>query len=282
MVNILHKSVTVSLPKLSLVAELRRAIVKDHLSLVYLPQVNLRTGRITGVEALARWYHLELGWIPPSEFIPLAEETGFIMPLTLWVANAALRQLESWHQEGLAMNISINISAANLQATEFPEQVRGLLARYVVPYPRLGIEMAESAIMTDSECAIAALTQMKEMGLKLALDDFGTGCSALSYLARLPIDEVKIDRPFIKNVSSHKNNRIIVQAIINLAHDLGLRVVAEGVETQAEKDLLLELRCDEAQGFYFTQPLPAAELMVWLREHCCQAGDDLRCLRQML
>src|ERR687898_963521 len=128
MVNILHKSVTVSLPKLSLVAELRRAIVKDHLSLVYLPQVNLRTGRITGVEALARWYHLELGWIPPSEFIPFAEETGFIMPLTLWVANAALRQLEYWHQEGLAMNISINISAANLQATEFPEQVRGLLA----------------------------------------------------------------------------------------------------------------------------------------------------------
>ncbi|HYY25514.1 MAG TPA: EAL domain-containing protein, partial [Candidatus Udaeobacter sp.] len=262
----LPKRKTAGISRLSLVGELRRAIVHDHLSLVYQPKVDLRASRITGVEALARWRHLELGWIPPTEFIPLAEETGFIMPLSLWVINSALRQCEAWSREDLIMSVAVNLSTLNLQATEFPEQVKGLIASYRVPQIQLGFEITETAIMTDPERAIAALTQMKDMGLKLSIDDFGTGHSSLAYLGTLPVHELKIDKSFIKKMTTHKNHKFIVQSIIDLAHRLGLGVVAEGVETQSEKDLLVELQCDEAQGFYFAQPLPPTELNVWLSE----------------
>jgi EAL domain-containing protein (putative c-di-GMP-specific phosphodiesterase class I) len=273
---VLPKRKTAGISRLSLVGELRRAIVHDHLSLVYQPKVDLRASRITGVEALARWRHLELGWIPPTEFIPLAEETGFIMPLSLWVINSALRQCEAWSREDLIMSVAVNLSTLNLQATEFPEQVKGLIASYRVPQIQLGFEITETAIMTDPERAIAALTQMKDMGLKLSIDDFGTGHSSLAYLGTLPVHELKIDKSFIKKMTTHKNHKFIVQSIIDLAHRLGLGVVAEGVETQSEKDLLVELQCDEAQGFYFAQPLPPTELNVWLSEQPRARGEALK------
>jgi diguanylate cyclase (GGDEF)-like protein len=254
---------------LTLFADLRRAIVENQLFLLYQPKVDLRTSRVTGVEALARWRHPRLGIVSPIRFIPLAEQTGLIMPLTLWVIHAALSQCGDWNHDNLDLRMSVNLSTWNLQASELPDQISGLLASCGVPSSQLQLEITESAIMANPERTMENVTRMRNMGLSFSIDDFGTGYSSLAYLQKLPVDEIKIDKSFIMNMTTHKEDMVIVRSIIDLGHNLGLKVVAEGVEDQSIKDVLLKLGCDGVQGYYFSRPLPPAELTSWLRKQAC-------------
>jgi diguanylate cyclase (GGDEF)-like protein len=246
--------------RLALVGELRRAIVDNQLFLLYQPKIDLQTGQITGVEALVRWRHPRLGVTLPDQFIPLAERTGLIMPLTLWVLHEALRQCHKWHQAGIQLNVAVNISMLNLQSRALPDQLNGLLKAWEVPPDSLGLEITESTIMADPARTMEIVRQMSEMGLQLAIDDFGTGYSSLAYLSKLPIDEIKIDKSFVINMATQKEDIVIVRSTIDLAHNLGLKVVAEGVENQATQEKLALLGCDAAQGFHISRPLPADEI----------------------
>lgn len=246
--------------QLTLIADLRRAIVENELSLLYQSKVNLRESSVTGMEALARWNHPGLGLIPPDRFIPLAERTGLIMPLTLWVLHEALHQHKVWSDKKLNLTMAVNLSTWNLQAEELPDQISGLLSSAEVPPSRLELEITESAIMANPELALKNVTRMKKMGLRFSIDDFGTGYSSLAYLKKFPIDEIKIDKSFVMNMAKSQEDVVIVHSIIDLGHNLGLKVVAEGVEDRESMDLLTKLGCDEAQGYYFSRPLPPGEV----------------------
>jgi diguanylate cyclase (GGDEF)-like protein len=250
--------------RLFLMGELRRALVQDQLFLVYQPKINLRTGQTAGVEALVRWEHPQFGVIRPNRFIPLAEKTGLIMPLTLWVIHAALRQCQVWQQIGLDITTAVNLSAWNLQSDQLPEQLEGLLKSCAVDPSRLQLEITESAIMVDPTRALTNLKRMRGMGLKFAIDDFGTGYSSLAYLKRLPVNEIKIDKSFVLNMPDDEDDIVIVRSTIDLGHNLGLDVVAEGVESQEALRQLAALKCDSAQGFYMSQPLTDTDLTSWL------------------
>lgn len=252
--------------RLALAGDLRRAIVKDQLFLLYQPKINLQTGQIAGVEALVRWNHPRLGILQPDQFVPLAEKTGLIMPLTLWVLHEALRQCYNWRQGGIELDVAANISMLNLQSQALPEQVAGLLRNCDVPPSSFGLEITESTIMADPVRTMAIVKQMSEMGLKFAIDDFGTGYSSLAYLSKLPIDEIKIDKSFVINMATQEDDTVIVRSTIDLAHNLGLKVVAEGVENQATKDKLALLGCDAAQGFHMGRPISADEVTRQLKD----------------
>ena len=252
--------------RLFLMGELRRALVQDQLFLVYQPKINLRTGQTNGVEALVRWEHPQFGVIRPNRFIPLAEKTGLIMPLTLWVIHTALRQCQVWQQLGLDITTAVNLSAWNLQSEQLPEQIEGLLKSCAVDPSRLQLEITESAIMVDPTRALTNLKRMRGMGLKFAIDDFGTGYSSLAYLKRLPVNEIKIDKSFVLNMPDDDDDIVIVRSTIDLGHNLGLDVVAEGVESQEALRQLAAFKCDAAQGFYMSQPLNDTELTSWLLE----------------
>lgn len=252
--------------RLALMGELRQGIVHDQLFLVYQPKVDLQTGRVEGVEALVRWKHPRLGVIPPDQFIPVAEQTGLIMPLTLWVLNDALRQWHKWREAGLELNVAANLSMLNLHSRALPHQIEGLLKACNVPSGFLGLEITESSIMEDPTRAMEILKQMSDMGLQFAIDDFGTGYSSLAYLKKLPVDELKIDKSFVMNMASEEDDTVIVRSTIDLGHNLGLKVVAEGVENQETIEKLTLLGCDIAQGYHLSRPLPAAELTRWLTE----------------
>jgi diguanylate cyclase (GGDEF)-like protein len=250
--------------QLSLMAELRRAMTEDQLFLVYQPKINLRTGRIYGVEALVRWKHPALGIIRPARFISLAEQTGLIMPLTLWVLHEALRQCHAWQKMGLDVTTAVNLSVWNLQSQELPDQISGLLKTCAVEPDLLQLEITESAIMMDPARSMETLKRINHMGLKFSIDDFGTGYSSLAYLKKLPVQEIKIDRSFVSNMASDRDDLVIVRSTVDLGHNLGLHVVGEGVEDQETLERLSELDCDAAQGFYISRPLPATELTHWL------------------
>jgi len=252
--------------RLALMGELRRAIVDNQLFLLYQPKIDLQTGQIAGVEALARWRHPRLGVLLPDQFIPLAERTGLIMPLTLWVLHEALRQCHKWHQAGLKLNVAANISMLNLQSRALPDQVAGLLRAWEVPPSSFGLEITESMIMADPARTMEILKRMSEMGLQFSIDDFGTGYSSLAYLKKLPVDEIKIDKSFVINMATQEDDIVIVRSTIDLGHNLGLKVVAEGVENQATKEKLALLGCDAAQGFHLSYPLPADELSRRLKD----------------
>jgi len=246
--------------RFTLGAELRQAIRDDALLLHYQPQAALATGRITDVEALARWPHPTRGLIPPDEFIPLAEQTGAIAPLTWWALETALRQARAWRRSGRLLGVAVNLSAANLRDPRLTGKILTLLRRYATPPSILRIELTESAIMGDPEHAIDVLARLTGCGVRLSVDDFGTGYSSLAYLKRLPIDELKIDRSFVCDMIGDPTDAAIVASTIDLGHSLGLRVVAEGVEDEETWRRLAELGCDLAQGYYLSRPLPAAEL----------------------
>jgi EAL domain-containing protein (putative c-di-GMP-specific phosphodiesterase class I) len=246
--------------------ELRQAIDSDQLLLHYQPKRDFQTRRVTGVEALVRWQHPEHGLIPPDEFIVPAEKTGLIKPLTHWVLRTALCQCLTWHQQGLRFGIAVNLSARNLQDPQLPDQVAKLLFDCALPQGSLGLEITESIIMTEPVRAMEVLTQLNQMGIRLSIDDFGTGYSSLGYLNRLPVEEIKIDRSFIKDMVVDEDAAVIVRSTIELGRNLGLKVVAEGVENQAIWDKLSALGCDAAQGYYMCRPLPVAELTRWLTE----------------
>lgn len=258
--------------RLALMGQLRQAIETGQLILYYQPKIDLRTGRIIGMEALVRWIHPEFGLIPPDEFITPAEKTGLIRPLTLWVVEAALRQCRAWQEEGRAFSVSVNVSARNLLDSQLPDQIAGLLQTHGVSPGQLELEITESAIMADPAKAMGILTRFNRMGGSLSIDDFGTGYSSLGYLRKLPVDTIKIDKSFVKNMTEDENDATIVRSTIDLGHNLGLRVVAEGVENQEIWDQLVALGCDAAQGYYISRPIPAAEMGRWLTEVAPQKG----------
>jgi EAL domain-containing protein (putative c-di-GMP-specific phosphodiesterase class I) len=256
-----------ALERLSLERSLRRALERDELRLHYQPQYDLANGRVVGVEALIRWQHPEEGLISPGRFMPFAEETGLILPIGAWVLERACWQNREWQSAGLpALRMSVNISALQFRQPGFAETVRhallvsGLDARY------LELEVTESVIMHDAERVTAALAELKRMGLELAIDDFGTGYSSLSYLKRFPIDRLKIDQSFVRDIPSDGEDAAIISAIIGLTRNLGLRTIAEGVETNEQLEFLREQGCDEVQGYLLSRPLTPEACAQLLRE----------------
>ena len=247
--------------------DLRRALAESQLSLHYQPKVDLVTGRIIGAEALARWRNTQTGqFVPPDRFIAVAEEAGLIHPLGEWVMNEACRQLAQWRQQGLPhMPVAINLSAVQLQQQELPEMIRRTLDAHKLDASSLEIELTESAVMDNPGEATVALRLLKALGLRIAIDDFGTGYSSFAYLNRFPVDVLKVDRSFVDGLTHDHSAGAIVSSIIALAHRIGLRVVAEGVETEAQLEHLREQGCDEIQGYYFSRPVSATEFAQMLK-----------------
>ncbi len=246
--------------RLALMGALRRAIDENQLFLVYQPQVCIKTGRVVGVEALVRWRHPERGVIPPDQFILLAEHAGLIKPLTLWVLTAALRQCRGWHDQGIVVSVAVNLSARSLQDAGLPDQVAAILHHAGAVPGSLEMEITESVIMADPARALEILTRLNAMGVRLSIDDFGTGYSSLSYLKKLPVESIKIDKSFVISMVTDPDDAVIVRSTIDLAHTLGLKVVAEGVERRETWDRLAALGCDSAQGYYLSRPQPADDL----------------------
>jgi len=252
--------------RLALVGELRAAIEQGALTLHYQPQVDLGNGRVCGVESLVRWPHPERGLIPPDAFIPLAEQTGLIAPLTEWVLGEAMRQARAWQRAGLLLAVSVNLSMWNLHDPTLPDRVAALLREHGLSPAWLRLELTESALMADAERALAVLTRLAALGVGLAVDDFGAGYSSLAYLKKLPVNELKIDKGFVRELATDATDAAIVTSTVALGHALGLRVVAEGIEDRATWEALVGMGCDTAQGYYLSRPLPADALAQWLRD----------------
>ncbi len=255
-----------SADRLGLLAELRRALEHEELVLHYQPKVDLASGAVIGVEALVRWQHPTRGLLPPDEFVPLAERTGAVADLTQWVVDTALAQHRRWRDEGIDLPVAVNLAAANVVDRALPERIAELLAKYDVGGDRLECEISEHTVMGDPLRATEVLARLRALGVRLSLDDFGTGHSSLAYLKRLPLDEVKIDRSFVAGMAEDENDAVIVRSTIDLARNLGLAVVAEGVETAEVMRGLADLCCDTAQGFHVSRPLPPERLTAWLRD----------------
>jgi diguanylate cyclase (GGDEF)-like protein len=255
--------------RLALLSEMRRAIEQKELVLHYQPIVDIGTGEVTGAEALARWQHPVHGLVPPGEFIPLAERTGLIRELTLYVLEAGLDQISCWRREGIDLTLSVNLSARNLLDRSLAATVARLLESRDVPAQRLQLELTENTIMRDPTRSLAVLSELRNLGVRLAVDDFGTGYSSLSYLKHLPVTELKIDRSFVMQMRMDESDERIVQSTIDLSRNLGLRVVAEGVEDGETLTRLGEIGCHDAQGFYLSRPLPAEAFAAW---HADRAG----------
>ena len=252
--------------RLSLMSELRRGLAAGEVGFAYQPKYDLALGRVTAVEALVRWHSPTRGYVPPDEFIPLAERTGDVRLLTEWGLGEAVRQAAAWRAEGLDLTVAVNISAADLLNRDMPGLVHGLLRRYDLPAARLQLEVTESAVMQDADRALDVLGMLAAMGLGLAIDDFGTGYSSLGYLKRLPVRELKIDRSFVTNLATSEEDSILVRSTIELGHNLGLVVTAEGVEDEATVQKLRAYRCDMLQGYHLGRPLPPAELARFLEQ----------------
>jgi diguanylate cyclase (GGDEF)-like protein len=250
----------------SLMGELRRAVEHDELTLFYQPKILLDGRGEYFVEALLRWEHPQRGLVGPPDFIPFAEQTGYIKFITQWVLDAAVRQCAQWRKDGLPINVSINISARDLLSPELPQRFAEMLARYACDATWVWLEIAESAIFDDPGHALANLERLRAQGCRISIDDYGTGYSSLAYLKRLPVDELKIDRSFVNGMVENYNDEVIVRSTIELAHNLGLRVVAEGVETSAMLRRLKDLHCDMAQGYLMSRPIPAEDIPRYMRE----------------
>jgi diguanylate cyclase (GGDEF)-like protein/PAS domain S-box-containing protein len=264
-----------STQRLSLMGELHYSIEHEGLQLYYQPKISMKTGWITGVEALLRWVHPNRGMIPPDQFILPAEQTGLIHPLTRWVKLAAIRQYKAWHDAGTELNIAINISARNLLDPKLPSSVAEQLRAAGVSPNCMTFEITESAIMADPVKALEILVRLHEMGIRLSIDDFGIGYSSLVYLKKLPVDTIKIDKSFVINMIHDKNDAVIVRSTIDLAHNLGLEVIAEGVESEEIWNRLTEMGCDTAQGYYMCRPIPADQLSQWLKESPWAEGKEI-------
>ena len=252
--------------RLSLIGELRRAVENNEFVLFYQPKIDLATGSVKYAEALVRWQHPQRGFVPPDQFIPFAEKTGYVKAITRWVIDRALAQCAQWQAQGLMINVSINISARDLLNPELADFFLASMQTHGVPPQRLWLEITESAIMEDPQFALETLERLHAMGLTLSIDDFGTGYSSLAYLKKLPVDELKIDKSFVMGMVGDKDDATIVRSTIDLAHNMGLKVVAEGVESSEILELLRDLGCDLAQGYFISRPLPADRFEQWLRE----------------
>ncbi len=252
---------------MTVAGELRRAIEGGDLELYLQPKVEIVSGRVCGAEGLVRWRHAERGMIPPGEFIGLAESTGLIRPLTEWVVETAFRLNHAWSTRGCALPIAVNLSARNLRDESLLERLRQLQAVWNLAPGLFEIEITESAVMEDAEFALRVLHGLREQGIALYIDDFGTGYSSLSYLQKLPVEYIKIDQSFVHNMPASKDSLLIVRSTIDLAHDIGRKVVAEGVETRQHWDQLATFGCDIAQGYFIARPMPAEDFQAWMRDY---------------
>jgi diguanylate cyclase (GGDEF)-like protein len=265
-----------ALERLTLENQLRRAVERNEFVLYYQPKVDVSSGHIIGAEALVRWRHPELGIVSPAKFIPIAEETGLIVEIGQWVLRAACAQIQAWMQRGLPpLSISVNVSGAQFKQRKVWHAVRGALAHSSLPPGQLVLELTESMLMENATDSIEMLNELKEMGLKLAVDDFGTGYSSLTYLSRFPLDELKIDRSFVSGLPGERHSLAIVGAIIALARELNLRVVAEGVETREQLQFLRARECDEYQGYLCSRPAPPEAFAILMRRQPSQRAIDI-------
>jgi diguanylate cyclase (GGDEF)-like protein/PAS domain S-box-containing protein len=252
---------------LSMESELRRALERDEFVLHYQPKVSLATGRITGVEALLRWRHPERGLVPPGDFIPLLEETGLVVQTGDWVLRAVCAQLKEWERAGLEpVPVAINLSARQFLSPNLGQTIKRVLGEHDVHSGLLEVEITESSIMTNAEEAIRTLEYLQTLGVQAAIDDFGTGYSSLSYLKRFPLRALKIDRSFVRDITTDVDDATITQAVISMAHSLGLKVIAEGVETEAQLEFLQRYGCDEVQGYLYSKPIPGDECATMIAE----------------
>ncbi len=256
---------------LVLAGELRQALDRDELLMHYQPKVDLARGEVVGLEALVRWHHPREGLMSPERFINLAEQTGLVRPLTLWVLNAVLRQCASWRNQGIEMPVAINLSVLNLQDPYLEQQFAELLDAWDLPPSVIEVEVTESAAIEDPERAQFMLGRLSRLGIPVALDDFGTGYSSMVHLKKLPINTIKIDKSFVRDMESDPDDAVIVGAIIDLAHNLGLDVVAEGVEDRACWERLIAMKCNVVQGFYISRPLDSRAVTHWLLQ---RSSDD--------
>ncbi|HEY7946146.1 MAG TPA: GGDEF domain-containing phosphodiesterase, partial [Acidimicrobiales bacterium] len=248
--------------RLSIEAGLHRAVERNELVLHYQPAIRLADGALVGVEALARWQRPGHGIVAPAEFIPIAEQTGLIIPIGAWVLEEACRQGAEWRRQfnGEGPRVAVNVSALQLTQTGFPGRVGAVLLRTGLPASALCLELTESVLIDDAGSARAALTELRAQGVAVALDDFGTGYASLGYLQQYPVDELKVDRSFVSQLGPNVARGAIVRSVVDLAHSLGMSVVAEGVETLDQLVALRRMGCDTAQGYYFSEPVPAPEL----------------------
>jgi len=261
-----HSMSTSAFERLAMENDLHRAFSNGEFEVYYQPRIDLRTAAVVGLETLLRWHHPEKGIVRPADFILASEECGLIVPIGEWALRTACRQLHRWVGDGLvAVRLGINLSACQFRQTLFNQMLGDSVQEAGIPPAWLELEMTERVILEDIQGGGRALRDLKRMGVHLSLDDFGTGYSSLSLLRRLPIDTLKIDNSFVRDVGTDADNAAIVVAVIGLAHSLRMRVAAEGVETPQQLEFLREHGCDEAQGYYFAEPAPAAEMERWLR-----------------
>src|SRR4051794_29287965 len=265
--------------RLTLLGDLRRALqTTDELRLEYQPKISTNTGQVYGVEALLRWDHPVRGPIPPASFIPVVETTGLIDELTFHVLRLALAQQRRWYSQGIELPVSVNLSARSLLDSRFPDRVEQLLAEQGLPPQALILELTETSMMVNPDAAVVILTRLAEQGIRLSIDDFGTGYSSMSYLKSLPVSELKIDRSFVMDLPRNEDNAVLIQSAVDLGHNLGLNVVAEGVEDEATLQRLREMGCDLAQGYHIRRPAPAEALDDWMMANISSApthqGDN--------
>ena len=247
--------------------DLREALVRNQFHLVYQPQISYRDQRIVGVEALIRWIHPEHGFVPPDQFIPLAEQNGTIIAIGEWVLDQACKQLREWHDQGFTdLRMAVNLSTVQLHHSELPRVVNNLLQIYRLPPRSLELEVTETGLMEDISTAAQHLLSLRRSGALIAIDDFGTGYSSLSYLKSLPLDKIKIDKSFVQDLIDDDDDATIVRAIIQLGKSLGMQVIAEGVETAEQEAYIISEGCHEGQGYFYSKPLPARELLSYLKQ----------------
>lgn len=262
--------------RLTLVGELKHALRADELEIFYQPQLEVKQDLVIGVEALVRWEHPRHGFISPAEFIPVAEKTGVIKQLTAWVLERAIKDTASWYEQGIFLRVSVNLSAKNLQESDLPAQVISLLAKYNLPPEAIALEITETAMMHDPARALKIITELHDFGIRLSVDDFGTGYSSLAYLKQLPVAEIKIDRSFVGEMLRNTDDQVIVNTTLNMSHNLGLEVVAEGVEDERTLLALKRLGCDVAQGYFIARPMSLLNMGQWLAstEHDVIRADN--------
>jgi diguanylate cyclase (GGDEF)-like protein len=247
--------------------DLREALVRNQFHLVYQPQISYRDQRVVGVEALIRWIHPEHGFVPPDQFIPLAEQNGTIIAIGEWVLDQACKQLREWHDQGFSeLRMAVNLSTVQLHHAELPRVVNNLLQIYRLPPRSLELEVTETGLMEDISTAAQHLLSLRRSGALIAIDDFGTGYSSLSYLKSLPLDKIKIDKSFVQDLIDDDDDATIVRAIIQLGKSLGMQVIAEGVETTEQEAYIISEGCHEGQGYFYSKPLPARELLSYLKQ----------------
>jgi EAL domain-containing protein (putative c-di-GMP-specific phosphodiesterase class I) len=246
-------------------SELREGIIQNEFEVYFQPKVNFTSGKVAQVEALARWHHPAKGFMPPNQFVPLAEETGHIKKLTLWLLEKSIEQCSQWYQNNLPIGVSVNLSVKDLLNKNLTTHIKELIKKYNIDPAWLTLEITESAFMHDPNSAIAAINKLSEIGVLFSIDDYGTGYSSLSYLRKIPVHELKIDQSFIQEITRLDRVNHIVRSTIELGHSLQISVVAEGVEDMDTYDLLKEMGCDLGQGYLFSHPISSKDFSQWLQ-----------------